>query len=362
MRERFQERLMTGSINIDLGTRGKWSADKGSLINQIDSTVREFVSMGYRLTLRQLYYQLVAKDAIPNHDKVYKKLSSILDDCRYSGLIDWNAIEDRGRVPFIPYSVDDVADAIKDTIEQYRLDRQKGQPTLIELWTEKDAISGILKVVTSEFHVRLIVNKGYISSSAIYTAYNRFIQAFQNGQKVVINYFGDHDPSGLDMVRDIRERLTFMFSHGRKINNEQINTWLDNEGLSEEDAVQGFLPDSFSYADDDSENQRLWNIALREAFVEEHFKVNHCGLTTAQVKQYNPPPNPAKITDPRAKEYIKKHGNVSWEVDALRPEIMAGIVTDAITQSLDKKIYDSVIKQEETDIKKLKKFLNQESK
>ena len=134
----------------------------------IISICKDYKEQGYTLTLRQLYYQLVAKDAIPNHDKVYKKLSSLKDDTVFGGLVDWNTFEDRGRVPIIAAYDESVASALRFAARTYRLNRQLHQPIHIEVWTEKDAISSILRRVTDPLGIRLVVNKGYSSSTAMY--------------------------------------------------------------------------------------------------------------------------------------------------------------------------------------------------
>ena len=122
----------------------KLSKSNSILLTTINDILEEYKNDGYVLTLRQLYYQMVSKDIIPNNDKEYAKLSNILKKGRMCGIVDWAAIEDRVRVPKIPYYVDGIDDAINDTIRQYRLDRMKGQPRKVEIWVEKDALSNVL--------------------------------------------------------------------------------------------------------------------------------------------------------------------------------------------------------------------------
>lgn len=315
MKEQFDKRRFVGTLNIackfDDGSVRNWTADKSLVISQIQEIVDYYQDLGYKLTLRQLHYQFVSRNWIVNHDTAYKKLGKILDDCRYGGLVDWDAIEDRGRVPYLPYYVNDIPDALQDTIRTYRLDRQEGQDNHVEVWTEKDALSGIMKRSTSKYGVRLVVNKGYTSSSAIYSAYQRFCDELNNGRSVTILYFGDHDPSGLDMVRDIKERLEFMFENG------------DSQ------------PD---YS---------------------NFNVIPIGLTMKQIKQYKCPPNPTKLTDSRSAAYIKKYGKTCWEVDALNPEVLTEVVESNIVAQTDIKKYEEILKQEQKDIIKLKKIVDE---
>lgn len=303
---------------------------------------------------------------IPNHDKVYKKISSIKDELVYGGKIDWHIFEDRGRVPIDAYYENDVEDALQRTIKQYKLDRQKGQKNIVEVWTEKDAISGILKKVTLPFGVKLVVNKGYTSSTAIYGAYERFMSEFEEGKSVTILYFGDHDPSGMDMIRDIRDRLTFMFRDGERTQfsemEEIINKWFY---VKDEQEGGETIPDEVYYKYRDNEEAKEGNeedgfyLDPIRCFFMEFFKVTPIGLTMEQIKEYNPPPNPAKITDPRAKGYIKKYGNTSWEIDALKPDLMRSIVKKSIIENIDPEMYNEVLELEKIDKERIKKMINE---
>ena len=268
-------------------------------LDTINAIIEEYKEQGYKLTLRQLYYQLVSRDIIPNKVSEYAKLSGILVKGRMSGMVDWNAIEDRLRKPYLPYWVHDIPEAINDTVEQYRLNRQQGQDTYIELWVEKDALSGVLRSITSHYHINLMVNRGYSSCSAMFEAFRRLKRYADKGKKIIIFYLGDHDPSGLDMIRDVRDRL------------EEF----------------GVNP-----------------------------KVIPIGLTMKQIKKYSPPPNPAKITDPRAKWYIEEFGAVSWEVDALNPKVLHALVRKNVEAVIDMDLFEKTIEKEKQDKEKLKEI------
>jgi len=377
MKEKFEDRRLSGTIRLTLSSERKlpgtdqrsktWSIDKPTLCREIVGIVARYGRQGYTLTLRQLYYQLVAGDVIPNDDVVYKKLSGVLGDLRYSGLIDWDAIEDRGRVPYLPYFADDVPDALNDIARQFRLDRQAGQPKMIEVWTEKDAVSGILSRVTSQYHVRLVVNKGYSSDSAMYSAYERFVGAIKRGQRVIVLYFGDHDPSGLDMVRDIRQRILFFLAAGDRVEiddydfqQELRGVGIDNlvdEGLLEQSVADRFWNSRNEGSDMKDDDADKITIAWRMKYIaEKYFEVVPIGLTMDQIDEYAPPPNPAKITDPRAKDYIAEHGPVSWEVDALPPDVMTGILDAAVVENMDMGIYESVVAREKIGLSDIKRF------
>ncbi|OGC89258.1 MAG: hypothetical protein A2W25_04320 [candidate division Zixibacteria bacterium RBG_16_53_22] len=268
-------------------------------VSKIITIIDAYAKQGYRLTLRQLYYQLVAGGIIPNKPSEYAKLSDILTRARMAGLVDWQAIEDRVRVPKMHSEWVNIADLVDSACTSYRLPRWQDQDHYIELWTEKDAIAGILKPITDKYHITLVVNRGYSSATAMYDAAKRFISAsFDGGKDCVILYLGDHDPSGLDMDRDIQDRL-------------------------------GEFGATFTY--------------LR------------IGLTWDQIQQYNPPPNPAKISDPRADEYIKKYGESSWEVDSLPPNVLNQLVKAAILGYLDEEKYEAWIEMEDEDKEELRK-------
>lgn len=264
-------------------------------LSVINSILEDYSAQGYVLTLRQLYYQLVSRDIIPNESRQYVQLSNILKKGRMAGIVDWSAIEDRIRKPKLPYWALDPQDAIRDMIRTYRLNRMQDQALNIEVWVEKDALSNVLWRVTSKYHVRLMVNRGYSSVTAMHDAAERLM----DGDMIL--YFGDHDPSGLDMIRDIEERL---FDFNKEI------------------------------------------------------QVVPVALTMEQIKQYNPPPNPAKITDPRSGWYIKEYGHTSWELDALPPNVLIDLVESHIKKNIDMDLWQDQVDQEQEDIREIKSKFN----
>src|SRR5688500_14147076 len=184
-------------------------------IERMNEIIEEYAAAGLRLTARQLYYQFVARDLVKNTARSYKNLTSLLSDARYAGLVDWNAIEDRGRVAWTPSQWNDVASLVDSACHSFRLPRWAGQENYVELWVEKQALAGVLETMADEFTVTLMVNKGYSSSSAMYEAAQRFmnngrrggiLRTAQEGKTNRLLYLGDHDPSGEDMVRDIADR------------------------------------------------------------------------------------------------------------------------------------------------------------
>jgi hypothetical protein len=339
--------------NISLNKANKLKLD---LINSI---IKEYQKDGYTLTLRQLYYQLVTRDIIPNIQSEYAKLSKLLKEGRMAGVVDWDAIEDRLRKPSVPSSWNSPKSILQSALYSYARPRQKGQNNYLEVWVEKDALSGVLKRVTELYHVPILVNRGYSSVSAMYDSYERFLRAFKENQKIRILYLGDYDPSGIDMIRDIRDRIKEFFSSEDFIHElfekldyqEQLN--INDEVQKELDFTQyEFDSDIRDYINDESEKRYF------EKWFSENFIVEPIALTIEQIRQYNPPPNPAKKTDPRAKDFIKKFGATSWEVDALPPNILNEILDRKIKDNIDFDIYKSVVDLEEADKDKIRSIIN----
>ena len=270
------------------------------MLDIINDVIEGQRRMGVRkMSLRQLYYQLVTSNIISNKDPEYKKIGHLLKEGRMAGIVDWDAIEDRLRKPQRPYYVTDVADAIDDTVEYYRLDRQIGQPHNLLVIVEKDALSGVLSPTTDEYMVPILVNRGYGSCTAMHDLHVLFDQDERPGK---ILYIGDHDPSGLDMIRDVKERIG---EFGTEI------------------------------------------------------EIEHIALTWDQVEEFAPPPNPAKIKDPRAKNYINQFGGTSWEVDALEPPVLVSLLEAAIEENMDMSIFRDVMKTEEEEKQTLMEMAKQ---
>lgn len=372
MKEYFESRSLTGDISVACKFENQptryWNTTKEEVVKNIALIVNRYAREGETLTLRQLHYQFVGHvPGYVNHDTAYKKLGNILDDLRYCGVVPWNSFEDRGRKPFLPYHVKDIPDALKDTVDTYRIDRQEGQPVHVELWTEKDALSAIFSKITSQYHVRLVINKGYTSSTAAYEAYSRFIEQINQGKKVVVLYFGDHDPSGLDMVRDINDRLLFFLSRGEQLDiRKQIDQWHEDnrttvweicEYYDEERLATRIMKQDNDPSDDD---WRKWYGLRTRYFLEkaELFQVKHIGLTMEQIKQFNLPENPTKLTDSRAVGYIKKFGRRCWEVDAIDLVELRRILTRGIEEVIDMKLYKKVVAREKSELKELKAIID----
>lgn len=262
------------------------------LIDKCNTILDQYSEAGYDMTLRQLYYQLVATDEIPNSQKEYDKLGVIVNNARLAGLIDWEAIVDRTRSLKGLSHWDKPSDIMDSVAYSYRLDKWATQKYRPEVWIEKDALAGVFQRVCNELDVPYFSCRGYTSQSEMYAASKRFLSYEEDDQTAYIFHFGDHDPSGIDMSRDIQDRLNL------------FGTSIEFDRLA---------------------------------------------LNMNQVRKYKPPPNPAKIQDTRAHAYIKQFGAQSWELDALPPDTLAALVRNAIMDIIDQDAWDDVEAREDEE-------------
>ncbi|MCI0390323.1 MAG: hypothetical protein MOB07_16355 [Acidobacteria bacterium] len=187
----------------------RFSKDSAALIEKANEIIGEYTLQGFVLTLRQLYYQMVARDILPNKTQSYKRLGSILNDARYAGLVDWSALEDRTRNLTGLSHWDDPSDIIESAASSFALDKWEGQSYRPEIWVEKEALAGVVQRAANNNDLSYLSCRGYMSASEMYEAAQRIRgRRRDHGQQTVIVYLGDHDPSGLDMSEgDIPKRF-----------------------------------------------------------------------------------------------------------------------------------------------------------
>lgn len=270
------------------------SLDLIELVNQV---IEEYSAQGYELTLRQAYYQLVARGYIPNNERSYKNIGGLINDGRLAGLIDWHSITDRTRNLRGNSHWDNPADVIASARYSYLLNKWEGQPNYVEVWVEKDALVDIVGQACRPIDTPFFSCRGYTSQSEMWSAAQRFIRQNQIRENCFIIHLGDHDPSGIDMTRDIQERL-----------------WMFGADV----------------------------------------EVKRVALTMNQINTYNPPPNPAKLSDSRCGKYIDQFGNESWELDALEPQVITDLITNEVTAFRDDEIYQAVCDKESREKAELK--------
>lgn len=291
-----------------------FGADAREMIRTINGILAEYVEAGYDLSLRQLYYQLVSRNIVPNTEKSYKNIGVLVSDARLAGLVDWDVIKDRGREMIENAHWENPAEIIRQDAQVFRIDRWLDQPNYVEVMVEKQALEGVLVPVCRRFDVPFTANKGYSSSSALYEASKRFLKRAEQSKELYVIYLGDHDPSGIDMSRDVGDRLDL------------------------------FVKTSLNRVEEIGPNEIPLVNVIRVA------------LNMDQIKQLRPPENPAKITDSRAEKYIERFGRSSWELDAIEPKRLAKLVEDAVTGLIDPKPWKKSGKLQDSMRKELERF------
>lgn len=255
-----------------------------AMIEYVNRILDEYAAQGFQLTLRQLYYQLVSRAVIENTVRSYKNLGSLVSDARQAGMVDWEMIEDRNRETITPPHWQSPAQIVNAAARQFAIDKWEGQDYHIEVMVEKDALSGVLVPVCRELDIRLTANKGYCSSSTMYEIGKRLARAHAEDKDITILYLGDHDPSGIDMTRDVEDRL--------------------------------------------------------EMYSQVPIEVVRLALNYDQVQRWNPPENPAKTTDARYGAYARRFGESSWELDAVEPRQLATLVRDLVLERRDEYMWE----------------------
>lgn len=281
-----------------------FSQKSDARIQIANNIIDEYQAAGFDLTLRQLYYQFVSRGLLENTERSYKNLGALIGDARMAGLIDWDAIGDRTRfIRELPHW-DSPREIVQACGQQYRRELWRTQPTRVEVWIEKDALVGVFEPTCQELHVPLFSCRGYTSLSEMWSASQRLIgYAEDHDQDIHVLHFGDHDPSGIDMTRDIEDRL---------------RTFTEND---------------------------LGGRVLT---------IERVALTMRQVQEYDPPPNPAKVTDSRFEAYEREHGSESWELDALEPRVLADLVREHVEQHRDADLWEEAEEQQEKERKVIK--------
>lgn len=266
------------------------------IVAQANQICADYQRQGYDLTLRQLYYQFVARDLIDNTQKDYKRLGTVIDNARLAGLMDWDYIVDRTRNVYRTDGADQSPeDALQGMAESYARQLWETQPCHVEVWVEKEALAGVVQRAARETGVNYFSCRGYVSQSEMYSAGMRFKrQTTRHFKKCHVIHLGDHDPSGIDMTRDIRERLE-MFA-----------------------GIYG--PE-----------------------------VHRIALNMDQVIQYNPPPNFAKVTDARFVGYQELYGDESWELDALDPATLHDLIVNEVLSLRDEDLWQAAVAEQEEE-------------
>jgi hypothetical protein len=246
------------------------------------------------MTLRQLYYRFVALDILENKESQYSYLGEAVKEARIAGTIPWEWVEDRTRSADAgdhPEQEPDAhyrswLDAFKNCASQYHRPRWEGQDTYVEVWVEKEALAGVFESVCRDLKVVSFPNRGYTSVTLLKEAADRLRAADAGGEPVIL-YFGDFDPSGQDIERNIRDKLNGTFG----------------------------VP----------------------------VRVERVALTREQIDERRLPPQPAKSSDSRYEDFVEEHGDIAVELDALPPEDLRQMVRDAVGEYFDEETRREVL-------------------
>jgi hypothetical protein len=277
-----------------------WNFRKTSLdrIKTINEIIEEYQGQGYDLSLRQLYYQLVAGGYIENSPNSYDRIGELVKNARLAGLVDWDAITDRTRVIYNeigdyhgPLSIN-IKGAVENEIGScFSSSKWAGQRYYVEVWVEKDALSDIVALSAEETTVAYYASKGYSSVDALHNAAERMKYWHEKGKDCVIIYLGDHDPTGIHIPRDMAK---YMQIFGASVDIRRI------------------------------------------------------ALNLEQVRTYNPPPNMAKESDTRYGEYVREFSiKECWELDALKPQVIRDLIIDVVNEYFDTDIFSANVEEME---------------
>lgn len=281
----------------------KFTDDRLTLIRQAADISDRYESSGMPMTLRQLYYQMVAANLIANNKQSYDRLGGAVSDGRIAGLISWTALEDRTRNLMGHRTYDSPAQAVAAVRRSYKIDKWVNQRWRPEVWVEKEALIGVIGHICSQLEIDFFACKGYTSQSEQWRAGRRLARYVQAGQRPIVFHLGDHDPSGIDMTRDNQERLSM--------------------------------------------------------FAGTPIQVVRLALNMPQIEELRPPPNYAKPTDSRYDDYRRQYGEECWELDALPPERIHQMIEVAILQLRDQKAWDEMVEQETDDLRILDDVIEQ---
>jgi len=259
---------------------------------QLLNEVNDILSTHHPMTVRQVYYQLVSRQVIKNDRSQYQAVSNVLVDARQEGTIPWDWIEDRLRRPRHVLMWEDLGDFSETIIQSYRRNVWLDQSTYIEVWLEKDALSGIFEDALDPYGVTLNVGRGYDGWDSIHNAAERYSER----EDVTVLYFGDLDPSGDDMVRSLEERLGFF-----------------------------------------------------NCFPE----IIKCALTDEDVTRYNLPPDMTKKTDTRRAAFVARHGDIAVELDALPVDVLRDRLVAEVESRIDMVALAETRETEQAEIAKL---------
>jgi hypothetical protein len=251
--------------------------------------LRVFDEIESPMTVRQMYYQLETMGVVPKDEAGYRIVQRQLLRARRARFIPYDWIADNTRWMRKPDTYNSLDSFLKISQDSYRRAIWAQQPTYVEIWIEKDALTGVIQPVTSKWDVPLMSIKGYSSESFAYGAAENIRTV---GKPAYVYYFGDRDPSGVNISEDLEKKLS------------------------------GFLKGSGI-----------------------PFHYERVAVTEEQIEVFNLPTRPTKRTDTRAKNWKGE----SCELDAIRADDLRSMVEEVIKRHIDPKVYESTMVIEEQE-------------
>ena len=262
---------------------------------------------GGNLTLRQLYYQLVARGYIANIDKEYKRLGAALSKARLSGDFPFDWLTDRtrenrpGNFTRSDVSLRTALVEAEQTIHdlpEYLIERDPwwGQKTHVSVWVEKEALAGVFEEPCEQWGVSWFVARGYSSLSALYDWAKTLHETSEDQEydEAVVLYFGDFDPDGWEIPRSAERNINKIL---------KLENW-------------------------------YWDVPP--------VRFERVALMMDQIRQFNPPPFPAKVTSKRYAKFVEEHSTTNaWELDALDPKTLEGLINASVRKYFDVDIYNA---------------------
>jgi hypothetical protein len=267
-------------------------------LERIKVIIAEYEARGFKLGCRQIHYQFVARGWHENTENNVGKINSTLRNAREAGEVDWDMIEDRSRQLIEPVTYDGPADRIEYASYSYAEEPWKDQRYRPIVCIEKHGLLESITGVCDEHGVLYFAHHGSCSRTILYKVAKRCAEISDQGQTPLVLHLSDHDPTGKQMDHSVSNSIS-------------------------------------KYANRKIEMRRL-------------------GLTKQQVRQYRLIPFPAKETDPRYNEYVEEHGVSAWELDALEPEAISGLIRTELNKLIDRKKWKAAKRQEERNRAQIK--------
>ena len=239
------------------------------------------------MTLRQLFYRLVSNTIIKNTRGDYQKLSYVMTGAREREEIPFEWIVDRSRPEYTPNAWRNPFEYWTTVSREYRRDYWQEQTCHVEIWTEKDTLTGSIEPVTDELGVTVRVGRGFQSATRANEIAQRFAERNREGKRVEVFYLGDHDPSGRCIEDELRARV--------------------------------------------------------KRYGSGPFKMQRLAIHRRDIQKFNLPPLQIKLADSRAVAFYTKHGEQCVEVDALAPSELRRRIRTAVTNIMDAESWNRAV-------------------